>query len=236
MVGHRPFIRRRLFHNPKEWTRTPKSMNALGLVRSRSSYLPLSRTPVQAADLPLCHTVALTSPVRAASAKRPWSPRERLDECKIAELITAYRDGATAASLATTHGLSLRSVKRLPVFTARTAARADVEVASAWTGNVIVLHKGGLRGLRRPRPDWTQRVLLDGGQRRHETLTLRGIEAELRFRPTVLARRAPRLFLQADDLWHKSHIMNPCSSKVPYLIFKHIFSLSCSTPRRDVAL
>ena len=31
----------------------------------------------------------------------------------IAELITAYRDGATAASLATAHGLSRESIKRL---------------------------------------------------------------------------------------------------------------------------
>jgi 2,4-dienoyl-CoA reductase-like NADH-dependent reductase (Old Yellow Enzyme family) len=70
---------------------------------------------VQAADLLLCHTVALASPVRAArpSAKRPWNLRERLHEREIAELITAYRDGATAASLAATHGVSLRSVKRL---------------------------------------------------------------------------------------------------------------------------
>jgi 2,4-dienoyl-CoA reductase-like NADH-dependent reductase (Old Yellow Enzyme family) len=59
--------------------------------------------------------VALTSPVRAArpSAKRPWSLRERLDEREIAELITAYRNGTTAASLATAHGVSLTSVKRL---------------------------------------------------------------------------------------------------------------------------
>jgi hypothetical protein len=47
------------------------------------------------------------------NAKRPWSLRDRLDEHDIAELITAYRDGATAASLAATHGVSLRSVKRL---------------------------------------------------------------------------------------------------------------------------
>jgi hypothetical protein len=69
----------------------------------------------QAADLQLCHTIALTSPVRAArpSTKRPWSLRERLDEREIAELITAYRKGATAASLTTTHGVSLTSVKRL---------------------------------------------------------------------------------------------------------------------------
>ena len=69
----------------------------------------------QAADLLSCHTMALTSSVRAArpSAKSPWSLRERLDERDIAELITAYRDGATAASLATTHNVSLTSVKRL---------------------------------------------------------------------------------------------------------------------------
>jgi len=59
--------------------------------------------------------MALASSVHAAraNAKRPWSLRERLDERDIAELITAYRDGATAASLATTHSVSLPSVKRL---------------------------------------------------------------------------------------------------------------------------
>jgi hypothetical protein len=46
-------------------------------------------------------------------AHRPWSLRERLTERDIANLITAYRNGATAASLATTQTLSLRSVKRL---------------------------------------------------------------------------------------------------------------------------
>ncbi|MGH3751659.1 MAG: hypothetical protein ACRDRP_03010 [Pseudonocardiaceae bacterium] len=69
----------------------------------------------QAADLLLCRTMAIANPVRAArpNAKRPWSLRERLDEREIAELITAYREGATAASLATAHGVSLKSVKRL---------------------------------------------------------------------------------------------------------------------------
>jgi transposase len=69
----------------------------------------------QAADLRLCHTVALSGPVRAPrpSAKRPWSLRDRLDERDIAELITAYREGATADSLAAAHGVSLESVKRL---------------------------------------------------------------------------------------------------------------------------
>jgi 2,4-dienoyl-CoA reductase-like NADH-dependent reductase (Old Yellow Enzyme family) len=59
--------------------------------------------------------MALTSPVRAAkpSAQRPWSLRERLNEREITKLITTYRNGATAASLATAHGVSLRSVKRL---------------------------------------------------------------------------------------------------------------------------
>ncbi|MBV9160898.1 MAG: hypothetical protein JO281_04920 [Pseudonocardiales bacterium] len=69
----------------------------------------------QAADLQRCHTMALSSPECTARprAKRPWSLRERLDERELAELITAYRDGATAASLATIHGVSLSSVKRL---------------------------------------------------------------------------------------------------------------------------
>jgi hypothetical protein len=70
---------------------------------------------VPAADLRHCHTVALAISVRDArpSTKRPWSLRERLDERDIAELITAYRDGATTASLATTHSVSLSSIKRL---------------------------------------------------------------------------------------------------------------------------
>jgi hypothetical protein len=69
----------------------------------------------QVADLRLCHTEALSGPVRATrpSTKRPWSLRERLDERDIADLIIAYRKGATAASLATIHGVSPSSVKRL---------------------------------------------------------------------------------------------------------------------------
>jgi hypothetical protein len=69
----------------------------------------------QAANLQLCRTVALASPACAPrpSAKRPWRLRERLNERDIADLIIAYRDGATAASLATAHGMSLRSIKRL---------------------------------------------------------------------------------------------------------------------------
>ncbi|MGH3806354.1 MAG: hypothetical protein ACRDRU_06915 [Pseudonocardiaceae bacterium] len=59
--------------------------------------------------------MALASLVRTArpSTKRPWSLRDRLDERDIAGLITTYRDGATAASLTTTHGANLSSVKRL---------------------------------------------------------------------------------------------------------------------------
>jgi hypothetical protein len=54
--------------------------------------------------------VALTSPVCGPrpSAQRPWRLRDRLDEHDIADLITAYREGTTAA-----HGLSLKTVKRL---------------------------------------------------------------------------------------------------------------------------
>ncbi len=44
---------------------------------------------------------------------RPGSLRDRLDEHDIAKLITAYRDGTTAVSLAATHSVSLRSIKRL---------------------------------------------------------------------------------------------------------------------------
>ena len=69
----------------------------------------------QASDLRLCHPVALTGLVRAPrpSTKPPWSLRDRVDERDITKLITAYRDGATAASLAIAHGVSLSSVKRL---------------------------------------------------------------------------------------------------------------------------
>jgi 2,4-dienoyl-CoA reductase-like NADH-dependent reductase (Old Yellow Enzyme family) len=69
----------------------------------------------RAADLRICQIMALTSPVRAAkpSTQRPWSLHQRLDEREITELITAYRDGTTAASLATTHGVSLSSIRRL---------------------------------------------------------------------------------------------------------------------------
>ena len=56
----------------------------------------------QAADLQLCRTVTLTRPRPCPETEReaPWSLRDRVDEHGIAKLITAYRDGATAASLA----------------------------------------------------------------------------------------------------------------------------------------
>jgi hypothetical protein len=61
----------------------------------------------QAADLRLCHTVALASPwvCPKPSAKRPCSLRDRLDERDIADLLTAYQEGATA------HNLSLTGVQ-----------------------------------------------------------------------------------------------------------------------------
>jgi hypothetical protein len=69
----------------------------------------------QAADLRLCHIAALTNPVRTPrpTATRPRSLRDRLTEREIAELITAYRDGTTATSLAADYAISLTSVKRL---------------------------------------------------------------------------------------------------------------------------
>jgi hypothetical protein len=54
-----------------------------------------------------------TDRVGHAAAKRPWSLRDRLEERTRADLIDAYRAGASAASLAAAHGLSVRSVKRL---------------------------------------------------------------------------------------------------------------------------
>jgi 2,4-dienoyl-CoA reductase-like NADH-dependent reductase (Old Yellow Enzyme family) len=102
--------KRRDSHTGEAWM--PRSAAWASTVELLAAY----SHSAQVADLRLFHTVALTSPVRAArpSAKRPWSLRERLDKREIDELITAYRNGTTtAASLATTHGVSLRSVKRL---------------------------------------------------------------------------------------------------------------------------
>jgi 2,4-dienoyl-CoA reductase-like NADH-dependent reductase (Old Yellow Enzyme family) len=100
----------------KEGTRTPKTHKRSDQRSEQCSVEVLaaySHSP-QAVDLRLCHTVALTGPVRPRpSAKRPRSLRERLEERDIADLITAYREGTTAASLAAAHGVSLKSVKRL---------------------------------------------------------------------------------------------------------------------------
>ena len=76
--------------------------------------MPLTRTPRRPLTCDFA-TSWRSSTLRAArpTAKPPWSLRERLDEHDIAELITAYCDGATAASLATAHGVSLTSVKRV---------------------------------------------------------------------------------------------------------------------------
>ncbi len=78
--------------------------------------MPLTRTRRKLLTCGFCHTAAHISPVRTPrlSAKRPWSLRDHLDERDIADLITAYREGATAASLTAAHGVSLNSVKRLP--------------------------------------------------------------------------------------------------------------------------
>jgi hypothetical protein len=69
----------------------------------------------QLADLQRCADAPRSSvvPAGTSAAKRPWSVRDRIDERTRADLIAAYRAGTTAASLATTHGLSLKSVKRL---------------------------------------------------------------------------------------------------------------------------
>ena len=61
----------------------------------------------QAVDLLLCHTMALIIPAcPRPSATRPESLPDRLDERDITELITAHREGATAAA----HDLSLTSI------------------------------------------------------------------------------------------------------------------------------
>jgi hypothetical protein len=66
-------------------------------------------------DLQLCANSPRSDvvPVPQRASKRPWSLQDRLDERTRADLIDAYRAGTTAASLANTHGLSPRSVKRL---------------------------------------------------------------------------------------------------------------------------
>jgi hypothetical protein len=69
----------------------------------------------QLADLRRCGAArAITdAPSARPLSKQPWRLRDRLDERTRADMINTYRDGATAASLAAAHGISLRSVKRL---------------------------------------------------------------------------------------------------------------------------
>jgi hypothetical protein len=69
----------------------------------------------QLADLQGCANARSAAAVPSAPLrqKRPWSLQDRLDRRARADIITAYRAGATAASLAATHELRLRSVKRL---------------------------------------------------------------------------------------------------------------------------
>ena len=69
----------------------------------------------QLADLQRCANSRRPDviPVASPASKRPWSLQDRLDEHTRADLLAAYLAGTTAASLAATHGLSLRSVKRL---------------------------------------------------------------------------------------------------------------------------
>jgi hypothetical protein len=56
----------------------------------------------QAAELWLCHTLALTSPVcPETEAKRPGSLQDRLDERDLADRIAGYREGVTRHSRAT---------------------------------------------------------------------------------------------------------------------------------------
>jgi hypothetical protein len=108
MSGHRPLPSRMQRGSTsiarREGTRTPEKHKCPGQKPEQCSVeiLTTYSHTTQAADLRLCHTMALTSPVHASgsSGQRPWSLCERLDERDIAELITAYRDGATAASLA----------------------------------------------------------------------------------------------------------------------------------------
>jgi hypothetical protein len=89
---------------------------------SSGSYLPLTRTRRKLLTCGLAkswHSSALGMLPRPGT-KHQWTPRDRLDERNIVELITAYCDGTTAASVATTHGLSLKSssaVASLPYVT-----------------------------------------------------------------------------------------------------------------------
>jgi len=52
-------------------------------------------------------------PKRRPIDKRSWSIFDRLDEAQRLAIVDAYRSGATSARLATTHDLSLSSLKRI---------------------------------------------------------------------------------------------------------------------------
>ena len=103
--------------NPQPPTHQQKPLSKQRFAQwlNRWRYLPLTRTRYKLL------TCGFTTPQLAPAlcvpprlrTKPPWSLRERVDEHDIAELISAYRDGATAASLAIAHGVSLSSVKRL---------------------------------------------------------------------------------------------------------------------------
>jgi hypothetical protein len=120
----------------RESTRTPEKDESGGpetwafSVKVLASYFHSTK----AADLRLCHTAALTSPARTArpTATRPWSLRDRLTEREITKLITAYREGATAASLATAHGFEPQECQAPPAHRRRPP---DATYSTSYKGN-----------------------------------------------------------------------------------------------------
>jgi hypothetical protein len=84
----------------KEGTHTPEKHERPGQRPGRASVEVLAAYShsAQAADLRLCHTVALHQPcVSRDRARSVHQACDRLHERDITDLITAYRDGATAA-------------------------------------------------------------------------------------------------------------------------------------------
>jgi hypothetical protein len=73
-----------------------------------------SHTP-QLAELQRCAIARRSDAVAAdpSSSNQPWGLGDRLDEHTHADMMAAYQAGSTAASLAVTHSVSVRSVKRL---------------------------------------------------------------------------------------------------------------------------
>jgi DNA-directed RNA polymerase specialized sigma24 family protein len=92
-----------------------ENAQATGLGVSSVEVLAAYSHSARAADLGLClNTASMTErPKRRAVDKRPWSLSDRLDETQRLAIVEAYRSGATAAQLATTHDLSLSSLKRI---------------------------------------------------------------------------------------------------------------------------